>query len=87
MQELKKVEVTVVQVPKYVKYECPHCGNEAEVSYSDFEDEMTSNYWSEWEGDTVMCDVGGEGFEIEDVEVGWGQSKAIVQELRMQTSI
>ena len=69
MQELKKVEVTVVQVPKYVKYECPHCGNKVEVSYSDFEDERTSDYWPEWEGDTVICDDCGAEFEIENVEV------------------
>lgn len=69
MQELKKVEVTVVQVPKYVKYECPHCGNEVEVSYSDFEDERMSDYWPEWEGDTVICDECGEEFAIGNVEV------------------
>ena len=69
MQELKEVEVTVVQVPKYVKYECPHCGREVEVSYSDFEDDRMSDYWPEWEGDTVICDKCGEEFAIGNVEV------------------
>lgn len=69
MQRLKKVDIVIEMVPRYVKYECPHCGNEVEVSYSDFEDEMTSNCWSEWEGDTVMCDECGEEFEIKNVEV------------------
>lgn len=52
MQELKKADITIEMTPKYVKYECPHCGREVEVSYSDFEDERTSDYWPEWEGDT-----------------------------------
>lgn len=69
MQELKKAEVTVVQVPKYVKYECPHCGREIEVDYDDFNDDRMSDYWPEWEGDTVICNECGAEFAIENVEV------------------
>lgn len=69
MQELKKADITIEMAPKYVKYECPHCGREVEVSYSDFEDERTSDYWPEWEGDTVICDDCEAEFEIENVEV------------------
>lgn len=69
MQELKKADITIEMAPKYVKYECPHCGREVEVSYSDFEDERTSDYWPEWGGDTVICDDCGAEFEIENVEV------------------
>ena len=65
MQELKEVEVTVVQVPKYVKYECPHCGREVEVDYDDFNDDRMSDYWPEWEGDTVTCDECGTEFASE----------------------
>lgn len=69
MQELKEVEVTVVQVPKYVKYECPHCGREVEVDYDDFNDDRMSDYWPEWKGDTVICDECGAEFAIGNVEV------------------
>ena len=69
MQELKKAEVTLVQVPKYVKYECPHCGREIEVDYDDFNDDRMSDYWPEWEGDTVICNECGAEFAIENVEV------------------
>ena len=58
MQELKEVEVTVVQVPKYVKYD-----------YDDFNDDRMSDYWPEWEGDTVICDECGSEFAIGNVEV------------------
>lgn len=44
MQELEKVEVTVVQVPKYVRYTCPHCGEEVEVDFDDFFDDRISDY-------------------------------------------
>ena len=69
MQELKKVGVTVVQIPKYVKYECPYCGREIEVDYDDFNDDRMSDYWPEWEGDTVICDECGSEFAIGNVEV------------------
>ena len=69
MQELKKVGITIVQVPQYVMYECPHCGNEIEVDFDDFEDDRAGDYWPEWVGDTVICDECGEEFQIENVEV------------------
>lgn len=69
MQELKKVDITIEMAPRFVKYECPHCGTEVEVSYSDFEDDRMSKYWLEWEEDTVICDECGAEFEIGSVEV------------------
>ena len=69
MQELKKVGITIVQVPEYVTYECPHCGNEIEVDFNDFEDDRTGDCWLEWVGDTVIRDECGEKFQIENVEV------------------
>lgn len=30
MQELKKIDITIARAPKYVRYECPHCGEEVE---------------------------------------------------------
>lgn len=69
MQELKKADIRIEMVPKYVIYECPHCGNEVEADYSDFEDERMSDYWTEWEGDTVICNECGAEFEIGNVEV------------------
>lgn len=49
MKKLKKADITIEMAPKYVKYECPHCGMKAEVGYSDFEDDRISEYWLEWE--------------------------------------
>lgn len=69
MQELKKVDITVVRTPQYVRYECPHCGEEVEVDCDDFDDDRISDYWPEWEGDTVICNECGEKFEIGSVEV------------------
>lgn len=65
MQELEKVEVTVVRVPKYVSYTCPHCGEEVEVDF----DDRISDCWPDWVGDTVICDECGAEFEIGSVEV------------------
>lgn len=69
MKKLKKADITIEMAPKYVKYECPHCGMKAEVGYSDFEDDRISEYWLEWEGDTVICDECGSEFQIDKVEV------------------
>lgn len=69
MQRLKKVDIVIEMVPRYVKYKCPHCGNEVDVDYDDFEDDRASNYWPEWEGDTAICDECGAEFEIGNVEV------------------
>lgn len=69
MQNLKKVEVTVVQIPKYVNYICPHCGEKIEVDYDNFRGARISDYWPEWEEDTVICDECGEEFAIGNVVV------------------
>ena len=69
MKNLEKADVTIVQTPEYVSYKCPHCGEEVEVDYDDFNDERIDNYWSDWEGDTVICDECGAEFEIGNVEV------------------
>lgn len=69
MQELEKVDVTIVQTPKYVRYECPYCGEEVEVDYDDFNDDRIDDYWPDWEGDTVICDECGAEFKIGSVEV------------------
>lgn len=31
MKELKKADITIKMAPKYVEYECQHCGYEVEV--------------------------------------------------------
>ena len=69
MRELKKSEITIVQVPKYVIYECPYCGEECEVDFDDFYNNRISDYCPEWEGETVICDECGDEFEIGNVEV------------------
>lgn len=73
MQELEKVEVTVVRVPKYVSYTCPHCGEEVEVDFDDFFDDFfddrISDCWPDWVGDTVICNKCGADFTIGSVEV------------------
>lgn len=69
MQEIKKADILIVQKPEYVSYTCPKCGAEVEVDYDDFEDERTSEYWGDWEGDTVICDECGAEFRIDKVEV------------------
>ena len=69
MQELEKVDVTIVRTPEYVRYKCPYCGEEVEVDYDVFNDDRIDGYWPDWEGDTVICDECGAEFEIGNVEV------------------
>ena len=69
MQELERADITIVEVPKYVIYKCPYCGEEIEVDFDDFYDDRMSEYWPDWEGDTVICDECGANFEIWSVEV------------------
>ena len=69
MQELKQAEVTIAQVPRYVIYKCPYCGEEVEVDFDDFYDDRMSDCWPEWAGDTVICDECGAEFVIGSVEV------------------
>lgn len=69
MQKLKKSEVAIVLVPKYVEYECPHCGEKVEIDYDKFFCDMREYSWPEWVGNSVICDECGAEFEIEKVEV------------------
>lgn len=69
MQELKEADITIETTPKYVKYECPYCGEEVEIDYDDFEDEMPDDYWGDWCGERVTCEKCGRDFEINGVEV------------------
>lgn len=68
MQELKEADILIETTPKYVKYECPYCGEEVEIDYDEFEDEMPK-YWGEWDGEYVTCEECGRDFVVQSVEV------------------
>lgn len=69
MQELKIADITIEMEPKYVRYTCPYCGEEVELDYDEFEDEMPYKYWGDWDGEHVTCGECGREFKIHGVEV------------------
>lgn len=69
MQKLKGADITIGTIPRYVKYECPYCGEEVELDYNYFEDDMPYKYWGDWHGERVTCEECGREFKIHSVEV------------------
>lgn len=52
---MNSVDITIVQTPKYVTFDCPCCGEEIEISYDDFICGMKDVSPSEWEYDYFFC--------------------------------
>lgn len=63
-----KVKITVVNIPSYIICQCPHCGSEIKIPYSDFLSMMTEYYYGDWIGETFECPKCGEEIEVKNVE-------------------
>lgn len=57
--------VRIFTAPVDVKIDCPYCDCEIEMSYSDFEDLMHSDYPGEWVGEKIECPECGREIQIE----------------------
>ena len=48
MTEIKTADYTIISAPKYIKFKCPHCKEEAEIDVKDLDFEV-------WEGGFIDC--------------------------------
>ena len=58
--------VRIFTAPVDVQIDCPHCDNEIEMSYDDFEELMYSSYPGDWNGEKIECPECGKEIEIEE---------------------
>lgn len=64
---LLEVDITVIQVPKYVTFECPYCEEEIETSYSDFCSDIGVEI-CDWNYSKIECPKCGKTIEINSVD-------------------
>ena len=57
--------VKIFSAPVDIEIDCSYCGYAIEMSYSDFEDLMSSDYPGDWGGEKIECPECGEEIEIE----------------------
>ena len=50
-----EVELTIIQAPVEVKFDCPFCECEIEIDYEEFCDDMMNDYPWDWEMKTIKC--------------------------------
>ncbi|KIS21687.1 hypothetical protein [Clostridium botulinum] len=67
-EKVLKADVRVIQKPVEIRIDCPHCCYEIDMSYSDFEDLMPSDYPGDWTGEKIECPNCEKEIEIEDNE-------------------
>jgi hypothetical protein len=53
MDKPKEVDIRIIQQPIEVRFECPECEEDIEISFSDFED-MAGEYCN-WEYTEIEC--------------------------------
>lgn len=63
-----KADITVIQIPTYIEFTCPHCDENIQVDYDEFNNMMCSDYWGEWVQEEFNCPGCGETIEVNDVE-------------------
>ena len=52
---MEEVELTIIQAPVKVKFDCPFCECEIEIDYEEFCDDMMNDYPGDWEMETIKC--------------------------------
>lgn len=67
MKKCLKSDLEIIFEPSYVKTYCPYCDSEIEINYEEFEQDMYSRYWGDWEGELVYCEDCGSYFKIDNV--------------------
>ena len=50
-----EVELTIIQAPVEVKFDCPFCACEIEIDYEEFCDDMMNDYPGDLEMETIKC--------------------------------
>ena len=48
-----EVELTIIQAPVEVKFDCPFCECEIEIDYEEFCDDMMNYFPGDWEMETI----------------------------------
>lgn len=66
-KEIKEVEISIFSAPTLVRFECPYCEEEIEISYDDFCDKIGAEY-CDWCCSKFQCPECDEYFEISYVE-------------------
>lgn len=51
---MKKIDIEIISMPQYVKFECPECEYNIVITYEEFKDMCGSDPY-EWEGQTLTC--------------------------------
>lgn len=64
----KTINIEVETVPKWIRFNCPYCLEDIEIDYDEFEDDMPTNYWGDWEGNEVECPTCGHKLKINCVD-------------------
>lgn len=52
---MKNVNITIVQRPVEIEFECPYCGEFVTIDYDDFIDDIGHEYPPKWYGSNVCC--------------------------------
>ena len=52
---MEEVELTIIQAPVEVKFDCPFCVCVIEIDYEEFCDDMMNYYPFDWENETIKC--------------------------------
>lgn len=65
-QNLIKVDISVIQRPIEVRFECPHCEEEIDKSYKDFCSEIGEP--CDWEHTKIYCTSCGKAIVINNVD-------------------
>lgn len=61
------VDITIIQVPTHVEFECPHCGEENELRYWDF-CRLAGDDPHGWEHMNTRCSYCGHESKINNVD-------------------
>lgn len=65
---MNSVDITIIQRPTDIEFECPCCGELITMDYDDFTCGMKYENPSEWEYDCFFCPECMEELEVGDVE-------------------
>ena len=58
------VDYTIISVPKYIQFTCPHCNYDMEQDFNDID--FRSDYWGD--GGYITCAHCGQDVELDNYE-------------------
>lgn len=68
MSKNNKVLLTVYSKPEHVEFECPHCEEDIEIAYDEFEKMIGSDYWGDWQYNEFICPNCGGYIGVEEID-------------------